>query len=156
MFSSDPDTIEITKAGLGFKWQLSDQIGIELSGERVWGTMIQGSLWDENSMSWTSRSSEVPYLENGSTQAKIIVNPLPNWVFSVWGRLHGKRPNWDEASDLPSYGTVGAEIRWKTPMPLWVALWGENLTDTHYDLLPGYEGEPFRVGIRLGFMTLPY
>jgi hypothetical protein len=57
---------------------------------------------------------------------------------------------------MPSYGTLGAEIRWKTPTPFWLALWGENLTDTHYDMYPGYEGEPFRVGIRLGFMTSPY
>jgi hypothetical protein len=154
-FYSTPDTVEITKAGLGFQWVPIDEIEIDLSGEWVWGKVTQSTYFSmENYIGVsTQRSGGVPFLEEGSATGTIAVKPLQGWVFTVGGRFHGERPNWDESGNLPSYGTVAAEIRWQILDPFWVALWGDNLTDTRYEAWPGYEGEPFRVGVRLGYMS---
>lgn len=156
IYSVDQDTVEITKAGLGCWWQPIDPIEIDIYGERIWGKIDPTEYWVGCYCPPIPHSDGVPFLENGTAQIKITVKPNPAWTFALSGHLHGERPNWDESGDLPSYGAIGAEVRWKTPTPFWLALWGENITDTHYETFPGYEGEPFRIGIRLGFMTSPY
>ncbi|KPL07061.1 hypothetical protein AMJ86_06110 [bacterium SM23_57] len=150
-FYSDLDTVEVTKAGLGIRLQPFEQIEMEIGGERVWGKVIQSTIFDF--YGFRPRTGGVPFLEDGSAWAKVTVKPLQDWVLDVWGTLHGEHPHWNETGNLPSYGTVGAEVRWYGLRPFMFAVWGDNLSDTRYEAFPGYEGEPFRVGVRLGFRT---
>jgi hypothetical protein len=151
LFSSDPDTVEISRAGLGFWWQPAERIAFEISGERVWSIIVQSTFWDGTQAVPEPRTGGVPFLEDGWARAKVSVKPAVDWTVSLWGDLHGKRPNWNERNDLPSYGTLSAEILWELPGPFMAALWGANLTDTRYEAWPGYQGEPFRIGVRFGF-----
>jgi vitamin B12 transporter len=71
---------------------------------------------------------------------------------AVWLGTHvdmvGKRWTINGASqDMPGYAVLGATVRWSVTEAVALYVRGENLTDTHYEINPGYTTMP-----RAGFL----
>lgn len=103
---------------------------------------------------------KIPYAPSHTLFGEINWNPLSNLRATVYVRATGEI-YWNEANSIkqPFYALLGADITWQLPCDFSISIWGENLTDTHYNTFyfvsMGNEflqrGKPCRVGVTLQF-----